>query len=188
MSDDSTPHIQLLFVHPFPHRSKVNRALLEGVRDLPGVEVNDLYERYPDFHINVKQEQEKLKVTDLLVIQHPFYWYAAPALFKQWQDTVLEYGFAFGTNGDALCCKDWLSVVTVGQSKQAYLPDGHNRFSVEELLRPFECSANHCSMHYLDPIIIHDSSRLSDSELADWVDIYRRRLSEYRPRSGRQDG
>lgn len=187
MSDKVTPRIQLLFVHPFPHRSKVNLALLEGVRDLPGVEVNDLYERYPDFHINVKEEQERLKATDLLVVQHPFYWYSTPALFKQWQDTVLEYGFAFGAEGDALRCKDWLSVVTVGQSREAYLPEGQNRFSVTELLRPFECSANHCSMHYLEPIIIHDSHRLSDTELADWVDLYRRRLSEYRPRSGHRD-
>ncbi len=187
MSGDPAPRIQLLFVHPFPHRSRVNRALLDGVRDIPGVVVNDLYERYPDFHIDIKFEQECLRATDLLVVQHPFYWYAAPALFKQWQDVVLEYGFAFGTDGDALCCKDWLSVVTVGQSKEAYLPDGHNRYSVSELMRPYECSANHCGMRYLEPIIIHSSHRLSDRELEDWVQTYRSRLSQYRS-GGEQQG
>ncbi len=188
MPETTTPRIQLLFAHPFPHRSRANTALLEGVRNMPGVEVNDLYERYPDFHIDIKLEQDRLRETDLLVIQHPFYWYAAPALFKQWQDQVLEYGFAFGTEGKALHGKDWLTVVTVGQSGKAYLPDGHNSYSVEELLRPQECSANHCGMNYLEPIIICGANRLSDGELDQWVNVYRDRLRSYRPGQGDSNG
>ena len=175
------PKISLLFVHPFPHGSKINRLLLDAVRDVPGVEINDLYERYPDFHIDVQREQEILRGVDLLVVQHPFYWYSAPAMFKQWQDTVLEYGFAFGKNGTALHGKDWLSVVTVGQSQTDYLPDGHNRYSVNELLRPFDCSDNHCGMNYLEPIVMHGVARASDAELAEWAESYRNRLLEYRP-------
>ncbi len=175
------PNILLLFVHPYPHGSNINRALLEAVRDIPGVEVNDLYERYPDFHIDVHREQEVLRGIDLLVVQHPFYWYSAPAMFKQWQDTVLEHGFAFGKNGNALHGKDWLSVVTVGQSQAAYLPDGHNRYSVSDLMKPFDCAARHCGMNYLEPIVIHGAAHLGDAELADWVEIYRRRLLEYSP-------
>ncbi len=188
MPETTTPRIQLLLAHPFPHRSRVNCALLDAVRDIPGVEVNDLYERYPDFHIDIQLEQDRLRETDLLVIQHPFYWYAAPALFKQWQDLVLEYGFAFGTEGKALHGKDWLTVVTVGQSEEAYLPDGHNRYSVEELLRPQECSANHCGMHFQEPIVICGTNRLSDAELERWGDLYRERLQSYRPSHGEGDG
>lgn len=130
MSETDTPRILLLFVHPFPHRSTINRALLDGVRDLPGVEINDLYERYPDFHIDITREQESLREIDLLVVQHPFYWYSAPALLKQWQDEVLEHGFAFGKEDSVLHGKDWLSVVTAGQSGDSYLQQGRNRYSI----------------------------------------------------------
>ncbi|MBU0501322.1 MAG: NAD(P)H-dependent oxidoreductase [Gammaproteobacteria bacterium] len=180
--------ILLLFVHPFPHRSRVSRALLEGVCDLPGVEVVDLYEQYPDFHIDIKAEQRRILDADLLVVQHPFYWYSAPALFKQWQDRVLEYGFAFGGEGGALRGKDWLSVVTTGQGSDAYRADGHNGHSVAELLFPFACSAHHCGMNYLEPIVVYGASRLSDEQLAGWVERYRQRLADYRPGRGQGDG
>lgn len=181
MSDDNTPHIQLLFVHPFPHRSKVNRVLLEAVRDVPGVHVCDLYESYPDFYIDVEQEQQTLRETDLLVVQHPLYWYSAPAMFKQWQDVVLEHGFAFGVGGDAMKGKDFMSMITVGQSKASYCPEGHNRHDIHEILYPYECMANHCGMNYLEPMVMYSSHQQSDEELSEWVETYRKRLINYRP-------
>jgi len=182
MPENNPPHIQLLFVHPFPHRSNVNRALLGGVQDIPGVDVCDLYERYPDFYIDVEIEQQALRKADLLVVQHPFYWYSAPAMFKQWQDMVLEYGFAFGAGGDAMQGKDFMSVITVGQSKASYRPDGHNRHLMSEILTPYECMANHCGMNYLDPMVVDNSHKLSDAELSKLIGVYRERLLNYRPR------
>jgi len=182
------PRILLLFVHPFPHRSRVNLRLLDGVRDLPGVEVCDLYEHYPDFHIDIEMEQQNLREIDLLVVQHPIYWYSAPAILKQWQDTVLEYGFAFGSGGNALRGKDWLSVVSAGQHSDSYHRDGHNRRSVAELLYPYECSANHCGMRYMEPIVVHNAHQVSDGELEVLVGNYRRRLIDYRPSRMNIDG
>ncbi len=181
MSDPNTPHIQLLFVHPYPHRSKVNRVLLEGVCDLPGVQVCDLYEQYPDFYIDKEREQQTLRDTDLLVVQHPLYWYSAPAMFKQWQDVVLEHGFAFGSGGDAMRGKDFLAVISVGQSEASYSPEGHNRHSIDEILYPYECMANHCGMNYLEPIVIFGAHRQCDNDMAKCIDRYRKRLINYRP-------
>ncbi len=181
MPDNNPPHIHLLFVHPFPHRSNVNSELLQGVQDLPGVHVCDLYERYPDFYIDVEQEQHELRHTDLLVVQHPFYWYSAPAMFKQWQDMVLEYGFAFGAGGDAMQGKDFMSVITVGQSKASYRPDGHNRHLMSEILTPYECMANHCGMNYLEPLVVYNSHKLVGEELHELTNLYRERLLNYRP-------
>jgi glutathione-regulated potassium-efflux system ancillary protein KefG len=178
---DYHPHIRLLFVHPFPHRSRANRVLLESVRDVPGVHLSDLYEDYPDFHIDVEKEQQILRETDLLVVQHPLYWYSAPAMFKQWQDVVLEYGFAFGTGGDAVQGKDFISVITVGQSRESYRHDGHNLHDLHEILYPYECMANHCGMNYLEPMIMYSSHKLSDEQLSEWGDRYRQRLIAYRP-------
>ena len=114
-------------------------------------------------------------------MQHPFYWYSAPAMFKQWQDVVLEHGFAFGAGGDAMRGKDFLPVITVGQSEESYKPDGHNRHEMDEILYPYQCMANHCGMHYLEPIIIYSAHRQDENELARCVDHYRKRLINYRP-------
>jgi Flavodoxin-like fold len=61
--------------------------------------------KYPDFHINVAREQELLTLHDVIVFQHPLYWYSYPAILKEWQDLVLESGFAFGHMGTRLAGK-----------------------------------------------------------------------------------
>jgi len=91
------PGVLVLFAHPALEKSRVNRRLAAAVADLPGVTLHDLYEAYPDFDVDVKREQDLLVAHDVLVVQHPFYWYSTPALVKQWEDLVLEHGWAYGT-------------------------------------------------------------------------------------------
>ena len=100
--------ILLTFAHPAYHKSRANRALLEAVQTLDRLTVNDLYETYPDFMIDVPREQELLLSHDVLVFQHPFYWYSSPAHLKEWLDLVLTHGFAYGHEGKALLGKKWL--------------------------------------------------------------------------------
>ena len=63
---------------------------------MEGVRLHDLYEAYPDFLIDVEAEQALLLEHDVIVFQHPVYWYSSPAILKEWQDLVLEHGFAYG--------------------------------------------------------------------------------------------
>jgi glutathione-regulated potassium-efflux system ancillary protein KefG len=49
--------VLILFAHPALHRSRMNLAMMEAVRDLEGVTFHDLYELYPDLHIDVATEQ-----------------------------------------------------------------------------------------------------------------------------------
>ena len=67
--------ILILFAHPVLERSRVNRRLLAAVRDLAGVTVHDLSEAYPTLYIDAKREQRLLIDHDVIVFQHPFYWY-----------------------------------------------------------------------------------------------------------------
>ena len=157
--------ILLLFVHPAFQHSRANRQLLEAVRDLEGLTVHDLYEEYPDFAIDVPREQRLLKEHDLIVFQHPFYWYSCPALLKEWLDLVLEYGFAYGPGGAALKGKMLLSAVTTGGGPEAYRQDGHNRFTIRQLLAPFEQTAALCGMRYLPPFVTHGMRQRPGDEL-----------------------
>ena len=75
--------VLVLFAHPALEKSRVNRHLLRAIEGLPDVTVHDLYEEYPDFQIDAEREQELLRTHDVIVLQHPFYWYSAPALVKE---------------------------------------------------------------------------------------------------------
>nr|WP_287936835.1 NAD(P)H-dependent oxidoreductase [Algoriphagus sp.] len=44
-----------------------------------------------------------------------------------------------------------MNVVTSGGSKDIYSPEGRNRYTIEEFLRPFEATAYLCLMRYLPP-------------------------------------
>lgn len=149
--------ILLLFAHPAFHKSRINRQMVQAARDVPGVTVHDLYEAYPDFHVDVPREQATLAAHEIIVFQHPFYWYSVPALLKEWEDLVLEFGFAYGAKGTALRGKWLMSAVTTGGSDAAYHPGGANRYPVRQLLAPFELTARLCGMVYLPPFVVHGS-------------------------------
>ena len=153
--------ILIQFAHPVLERSRVNRHLIEAVRDLPNVTINDLYELYPDLSIDVAREQKLLDDHDAIVFQHPFYWYSCPAILKEWQDLVLEHGWAYGAGGDHLRGKLALNAITAGGPKSAYQRDGYNRFTARELLSPWDQTAHLCGMKYLGPFVVHGTLKVA---------------------------
>lgn len=171
--------ILIQFVHPYPERSRANRAILEAAADIPGVVVNDLYALYPNLHVDARREQQLLSAADLVVFQHPLYWYSGPALLKEWIDVVLAHGYAYGPHGTALQGKDWLQSLTTGMPGDAYAPDGYNGSTLAELLKPFERTASFCGMNWLDPIVFHDAHASSDDCLRRHVAQLRQRLESY---------
>ena len=94
--------ILILFAHPAFERSRVHRSLIEATSQLDGITIHDLYEDYPEFDIDIVKEKQLLLQHPVIVWQHPLFWYSGPALSKQWQDLVLEHGWAYGTQGHAL--------------------------------------------------------------------------------------
>jgi glutathione-regulated potassium-efflux system ancillary protein KefG len=149
--------VLILFAHPALEKSRVNLQLIREIRGLPGVTFHDLYEAYPDLYIDVKREQKLVEDHDIVIFQHPFYWYSSPAILKEWQDLVLEYGYAYGKGGTAFKGKLMMNAITTGGPREAYRPEGHNRFTIRQFLAPFDQTANLCNMIYLAPFVIHRS-------------------------------
>lgn len=167
----------ILFAHPALERSRVNRQLIKAAQTIDSVTIHDLYEVYPNFHIDVKFEQDLLRSHDIVVFQHPFYWYSSPAILKEWQDLVLEYGFAYGQGGTALRGKKFLSAITTGGSEEAYCRQGYNHFTIRELLAPFEQTAQLCGMEYLPPFVIQGTHKLQEAQqITAHVEDYQRAL------------
>jgi glutathione-regulated potassium-efflux system ancillary protein KefG len=167
----------ILFAHPAFHKSRINQQLLSSAKSLPGVTVNDLYESYPNFHVNVAREQALLLEHDVIIFQHPFYWYSSPAILKQWEDLVLEYGFAYGKGGTRLNGKLCLTAISTGGPSSAYQRDGYNYFTIRELLTPFEQTARLCGMIYLPPFVVPGVLWMDNqTDLNTYGSVYRQAL------------
>jgi glutathione-regulated potassium-efflux system ancillary protein KefG len=157
--------ILILFAHPALEKSRVNRKLINRIKDIENVTFHDLYEEYPDFYIDTRREQDLLVSNDIIIFHHPLYWYSTPALLKQWQDLVLEHNWAYGSEGKALVGKKLLQVITTGGSSQAYKRGSLNRFTVREFLIPIEQTAVLCGMIYLPPYLIQGTHKLKNEEI-----------------------
>ena len=169
--------IALIYAHPYPDRSRANRILLEAVAGLPELEVRSLYDIYPDFGIDVEAEQELLLRAQLIVWQHPFYWYGVPGLMKHWFDKVLARGWAYGENGDALRGKTCLWVTTTGGDEEAFSPEGMHAFPFGAFVPPIEQTARFCQMHWAPPLVLHGAHRVSLAELRLAAERYRQTLT-----------
>ncbi|EGU42091.1 MULTISPECIES: NAD(P)H-dependent oxidoreductase [Vibrio] len=170
----SKNRVLVLFAHPSQHRSEANKPLFEQAKRIDGVTCVDLYAEYPTFKINIDREQKRLLDHDIIIFQFPLYWYSTPAILKEWQDLVLEYGFAYGTDGNELEGKKLLCSITAGGKQDAYQCDGYNHFTIRELLHPIEQTASLCGMDYLAPFALFGSrTALEENRIQEHVDNYK---------------
>jgi glutathione-regulated potassium-efflux system ancillary protein KefG len=165
----------VLLAHPRLSASRINAALREGLRDLDGVAVHDLYHAYPDGDIDVAAEQQRLLAHDTVVLQFPIQWYAMPALLKHWFDEVLQSGWAYGRDGNALAGKGLFVAATSGGD-----PAGYGRhaaqFTLTELFRPIEASARYCGMRWLGHVAYGASERIN-ARLPEFAADYASRIA-----------
>lgn len=148
--------ILVLFAHPVYQTSLLNKSLIEGLADAEQVTVHDLYECYPNFMIDVAHEQSLLDAHDVIVFQHPLYWYSCPAILKEWMDLVLEHGYAYGTDANALKDKLFMSSITSGGDVGNYSGERN----IRDLLKPFEYTARLCNMKFLPPFITYGGLKI----------------------------
>lgn len=156
--------ILILFAHPALQKSRVNRVLIEGLDKLEGVTFHDLYQVYPEIDIDARFEQELLEQHDIIIFHHPFFWYSTPPILKEWQDLVLEHGWAYGSKGNALKGKLFFNVMTTGGRGEAYTEQGYNNFTIRQLLAPIEQTFNLCKMIVLPPFVIHGTHSITAAQ------------------------
>ena len=171
--------VYVLAAHPSWRESRVTRQLFDEARSVPGVQVQDLYGRYPDYDIDVAEEQASVEAATLLVLLHPIQWYSMPALMKLWLDEVLRYGWAYGRSGTALRGKDLWLVASTGGPEGSYHPQGYNRYFFDAFLPPYEQTAALCGMRFLPPLLLHGAHRVGEREVQAHADVFRQRLASY---------
>jgi len=158
--------ILVLFAHPALQKSRINKRLIGDIKKIENLTFHDLYQQYPEFDIDIEKEKKLLTEHDVIIFQHPFFWYSTPAILKEWQDLVLEHGWAYGGQGNALKDKVFFNLITSGGRIEAYAKDGYNRHTVRMLLAPIEQTANLCKMIYLPPYVVHGTHSIDEESIA----------------------
>ena len=170
--------ILILFAHPALQKSRINRQLIEAIHLIEGITLHDLYQSYPEFDIDVNREKELLEEHDIIILHHPFFWYSTPAILKEWQDLVLEHGWAYGSKGNALKGKICFNVVTTGGRREAYSESGHNNYTIRQLLAPIEQTVNLCKMVFLPPYVVHGTHSITRQSIEQHREEYHQILRD----------
>lgn len=165
--------ILVIATHPNVKESRVNKVWIETLKKENNITVRFLDEIYKeDKKINLDEEKKFLEKAERVVFQFPFYWYSMPALMREYFDEVLQFGWAYGPSGDALKGKEFLVALSVGAPEYSYMGGSYNNFTITELLRPLEATANAVQMIYLPYFAIFDIPRLSDEEIKESAKKY----------------
>jgi len=169
------------YAHPGHKYSHVNRYMARAAAAVDGVTFVDLYRDYPRFDIDVNVEQQRLLDHDVILFQFPLFWYSTPSIIKEWEDLVLEHGFAYGHDGDRLAGKRMMLVVSGAGPKDAYTHAGYQHFPIRTFLTPLEQTARLCKMHFLAPYVLYAALRAPEAGLVEpHVDGYRQLLEALR--------
>ncbi|KQU02379.1 NADP(H) oxidoreductase [Rhodococcus sp. Leaf7] len=175
--------ILLIVAHPdLADASKANAALVNAVSDLDHVTVHDLYAAYPDFAIDVEAEQNLLLDHDVIVFQHPVYWYNVPPLFKLWQDKVFTMPFAFtpDRSPSQLSGKKGIVAATTGVPAEHYTLEGANRTTLEALLENWTATLRLCQFDVQPLFKVHGVAfGGTDEDLATSAKDYRELMLSY---------
>ncbi len=151
------PDLIVYFAHPAQRFSHANAAMARAALTVEGITFVDLYAEYPRHNIDVDREQARLLDHDVILFQFPLFWYSTPSLVKEWQDLVLEHGFAYGAGGTALEGKTMMLALTAAGSAEAYTADGYQHYPLRTFLTPLEQTARLCKMRFPAPYVMYSS-------------------------------
>ncbi len=140
----------IVVAHPDLENSRVNKAWIEELKKHPNLyTVHDLYGTYPDWQFDVAREQALIEAHDKVVLQFPIFWFNCPPLLKKWLDDVFVYGWAYGSkSGHKMRGRKLALAVSAGVREHDYSAQGRYRYSLADILRPFEITAKYVGADY----------------------------------------
>ena len=173
--------ILILLSHPNFAHSQSNKALIEAVSGLPGVEVAHLEGLYGTAPVDTAAEVRRLIAAKRLVLQFPIQWYSTPPLLKAWQDTVLTQMFYINpkTEGELIAGRPVMVAATSGNRPQAYTAEGVNLFPLPDLLKPLHSTAHRCGLHWCEPFITYENNKPSQDKLRSDAALYAERIAAF---------
>ncbi|CAM3767470.1 NAD(P)H-dependent oxidoreductase [Rheinheimera salexigens] len=172
----------LLYAHPYGRHSYVNQHLIKAVNALDSFDLRDLYQAYPDFYINVKQEQLALQESALIIMQFPVQNAYPPSLLVQYINKVFCQGWAWGVNEQQqptqMLANKILLVVLSGLERDDCDGVDNAKQKLQLVLQPLQHLAQQCGMQFAAPILLPLRHLLFDQELAKIATQYQQNVQQ----------
>ncbi len=142
--------ITILLSHPNICNSIFNKYLVDINRKMPNFQFRHLDKSKVNGYFDLEAEKKLLRESKALVWQFPIYWYNSPASLRDWQDQIMSPIVYSADN--FLKGMPVRVVFTAGAAAEHYTHEGLNRHTVEEMLVPFEMTANAAGMIWKKPL------------------------------------
>lgn len=167
-------NVLVIYSHTYHSQSYAGKAILEVLEAQPGITVRKLEELYPDNRpIDVAAEQAALVAADVIVFQHPLFWFATPALMKRYMDEVFQYGFAYGADSFKLAGKKFVHSYTTGAAAEVYTGGLHQNAEAALI-----ATAAFCRMEYAGAFPLYGQLALENPNVAAEAKAHAERLVE----------
>ncbi|TFZ44593.1 flavodoxin family protein [Stenotrophomonas maltophilia] len=140
---------------------------------------------------DVQRHLQLLRAADLVILQFPLWWFAAPAILKGWLDRVMVYGPMYNSRQrhehGVMQGKRALLSVTTGSSARACAVDGREG-DTRLLLWPLMYSLRYVGFEVMEPHVVNgvrsglaaERVQAHDEALAAATLSYRERLTHWR--------
>ena len=155
----------VIFAHPYFEYSTSNVALIKVYDRVENLDFKDLYEEYPDFHIQAFKERKRIREYKRLIFHFPLIWFSIPPLLKLWIDEVFDMTWTMEKN-HPLQNKDAIIIVTVGGKAEHYTHEGMYETTIAELLNSLTLSLKVNQIEVKKLIAVHNSDDLTKIELS----------------------
>ena len=169
--------ITIFLSHPNLDNSFINKYLADIHKKSSNFCVHHLDKSIKNGYFDLDDEKKLLQESSAIIWQFPIYWYNSPASLRQWQDQVLSP--IVYSNNNFLKGKSVAVVFTAGAAEEHYSHTGLNRYTAEEMLRPFEMTANASGMIWHKPLGIYEcSAEMSEAALQKAEAAYKKLVEE----------
>ncbi|PAF50452.1 NAD(P)H-dependent oxidoreductase [Helicobacter sp. 13S00477-4] len=165
----------IILAHPNLKDSKINKTLIQSIKGVSNITLNDIYSTYPDGKINLTKEIELLKNSKHIIFQFPLYWFSTPSLLKEYQDVVFS-GILYSNEPKILSEKTFQIITSAGSPEEKYSLDGRNQKSLEDILLPISMSAKYLGMQTKDILCIFNAMGMTDELLKQAINKYQKAL------------
>jgi glutathione-regulated potassium-efflux system ancillary protein KefG len=142
--------ILILLSHPNASNSVFNKYLVDINKNSSDFCFHHLDKSKVNGLFDLEAEKNLLRESKALIWQFPIYWYNSPASLRDWQDQVMSPIVYSADN--FLKGMPVRVVFTAGAAAEHYTHEGLNRYTAEEMLIPFEMTANAAGMKWFKPL------------------------------------